>query len=49
MQILDYSGERTLEDLVQYVKKILSGEIDVEEESDSDSGEEQPEATKVEL
>ena len=47
LQVLDYSGGRTLDDLIQYVEGKVSGESDDGEESDdSDDEEEAPEAAK---
>ena len=53
LQVLDYSGGRTLDDLIEYVEKQMAGVSDEDDdESDSDDSDdegEEPEVPKDEL
>ncbi len=53
-QIVDYSGGRTLEDLIKYVEQQVSGKVgddddDTDSEDEGEGQEEEPEVPKDEL
>ena len=50
LQVLDYFGGHTLDDLIEYVEKQMAGVSDEDDdESDSDDEGEEPEVPKDEL
>lgn len=52
VQILDYSGGRTLDDLIQYVERKVAGIEDDDDNTDSDDSDdegEEPEGQRDEL